>query len=276
MFYIGNLIFLGNYYSAIYNMLQNKQDHMNINWKTTNHITKIDPAKSFPTDIGVLEDTDLVIIGGSDGVTRADTETTIQQIRESFPDLPLVQEPYAPVQISSETTANVDWIIVPVVFNGDRDHFVGNHVRMLSQLGSDLEGLLGQDISVMDVVEKLVPVGYVIQNINSKAATIAGVSEPLSVAQVRGAALATEILYDFPVFYVDYAERFGGTADTVAAATYFEDTALLYSGGIDSAQKATDVLAAGADGVIVDKCFHEDVEAFTRTTRISPSQRTLE
>lgn len=248
---------------------------MNIDWTATSHITKIDPAKPLPADIGILEDTDLVIIGGSNGVTQADTETAIQQVRESFPDLPLVQEPCAPVQISSETIASVDWIIVPVVFNGDRDHFVGNHVRMLSQLGSDIEGLLGQEISVMEVVEKLVPVGYVIQNMNSKAATIAGVSEPLSVAQVRGAALATEILYDFPVFYVDHAEQFGGMADTVAAATSFEDTTLLYGGGIDSAQKAADVLAAGADAVVVNKCFHENTEAFTQTTRISLSQESL-
>lgn len=256
-------------------MLQNKQYYMNIDWMATSHITKIDPAKPLPADIGILEGTDLVIIGGSDGVTQADTHTAIQQVRESFPQLPLIQESYASAQISSETTASVDWIVVPVVFNGDHDHFVGNHVRMLSQLGSDFEGLLGQDVSVLEEVEKLVAVGYVIQNINSKAATNTGVSEPLSVAQVRGAALATEIFYDFPVFYIDHAEQFGGTADIVAAASYFEDTALLYGGGIDSAQKAADLLAAGADAVVVNKCFHEDAEAFTQTTRISPSQRTL-
>ncbi|ADJ13893.1 geranylgeranylglyceryl/heptaprenylglyceryl phosphate synthase [Halalkalicoccus jeotgali] len=245
---------------------------MNIDWASTSHMTEIDPTKPLPADIGILEETDLVIIGGSDGVTQTATDNVVQQVRGSFPDLPLVQEPYASAQISGETTASVDWIVVPVVFNGDRDHFVGNHVRMLSQLGSDLEALLGQDVSVMDVVEKLVPVGYVIQNTNSKAASIAGVSDSLSVAQVRGAALATEIFYDFPIFHVDYAGMFGGTADTTAAATYFEDTALLYSGGIDSAQKATDVLAAGADAIVVNECFHENVDAFTQTTRISPSQ----
>lgn len=252
-------------------MLQNEGYHMNIDWTRTSHITKIDPAKPLPADIGILEGTDLVIIGGSDGVTQADTHTAIQQVRESFPDLPLVQEPYASTQISSETTASVDWIIVPVVFNGDHDHFVGNHVRMLSQLGSNFEGLLGQDVSVLEVVEKLVAVGYVIQNVNSNAASITGVSKPFSVAQVRGAALATEIFYDFPVFYVDHAEQFGGTTDTIAASTYFEDTALLYRGGIDSTQKAANVLAAGADAIVVNKCFHEDTEAFTQTTRISPS-----
>lgn len=249
---------------------------MEIDWTTITHITRINPAKPLPADIEDLKHTDLVIIGGSNEVTEADTYTALQQVIGSFPELPLIQEPYASAQISSEMIASVDWIVMPVVFNGDWDHFVGNHLRMLSQLSWNFEGLLGQDISISKVLKNLIPVGYIIQNMDSNAATVAGVSEPLSVAEIQGAALATEILYDFPVLYVDYSKQFGETEDIAAAATYLEDTMLLYGGGIDSTQKAANVLAAGADAVVIDDCFHEDIDEYAQTTRLSSFQESPE
>lgn len=244
---------------------------MDLDWTNVTHITKIDPAKSFPADIEALEHTDLVIVGGSDGVTEANTLEAIQRVKESFPKHQLVQEPYTSNQVSMETIGIVDLVTVPAIFNGDRDHFVGKHLEMFSQLGSDLEGLLGQDVSISAVVDNLAAVGYVIQNTDSKAATVSGVSESLSVEQIRGAALATEVFYDFPVFYVEYSGQFGGTADVEAAASYLEDTVLLYGGGIDSAQKVSDVLAAGADAVVVGNCFHNDIKKFVQTTQIPSS-----
>lgn len=245
---------------------------MELDWANITHITKIDPAKTLPTDIGVLENTDLVIVGGSDGVTETNTLEAIQRVKESFPELQLIQEPYTSDQVSIETIVTVDWVAVPAIFNGDRDHFVGKHLEMFTRLGSDLEGLLDQGISVSTVVDTLAAVGYVVQNADSKAAAVAGVSESLSVEQVRGAALATEAFYDFPVFYVEHSGQFGGTDDVEAAAAYLEDTVLLYGGGISSAQQASNVLMAGADAVVVGNCFHDDPDTFVQTTRLSSTR----
>ena len=121
-----------------------------------------------------------------------------------------------------------------------------------------------------EVTNKICAVGYVVQNIESKAASVAGVTEPLSIGEVRGAALATEIFYDFPLFYVEHSGQFGETGVMNAAASMLDETGLLYGGGIDSAQKANAVLAAGADAIVVGDCFHNDREAYLQTTRLDP------
>lgn len=74
--------------------------------------------------------------------------------------------------------------------------------------------------------------------------------------------------YDFPLFYIEYSGQFGETADVHAAATALDETRLLYGGGIDSAQKATQVLDAGTDAVVVGDCFHEDSKAYLKTTQV--------
>lgn len=241
---------------------------MTIKWPSITHITKIDPAKPLPTDLGILESTDLVIIGGSDSVTEENTLRTIQRIEESVPRVPLVQEPYAAQHVSVETITAVDQIAVPAVYNGDHAHFVGKHLQMFTQLSSGFGELLGQGRLMAEVTDKIYAVGYVVQNIESQAANVAGVTEPLSIGEVQGAALATEIFYDFPLFYVEYSGQFGGTAVVDAAASVLDETRLLYGGGIDSTQKANAVLAAGADAVVVGDCFHEDREAYFQTTHV--------
>lgn len=139
---------------------------------------------------------------------------------------------------------------------------------MFTQLSSDFEGLLGQNGSMAGVADKICAVGYVIQNVDSHAASTAGVTEPLSIEEIRGAALATEVFYNFPLFYVEYSSQFGGTAAVDAAATVLDETHLLYGGGIDSAQKANAVLESGADAIVVGDCFHEDREAYRQTIRV--------
>ena len=243
---------------------------MTIEWPAITHITKIDPAKPLPADLGVLEHTDLVIVGGSDDVTEENALTTIQKVVDSVPEIPVLQEPYSSQHVSVETIAAVDQLFVPAIYNGDQTHFVGKHLQMFTQLSSDFEGLLGQSGSMASVAEKVCAVGYVIQNADSRAASTAGVTESLSLEEVRGAALATEVFYDFPLFYVEYSGQFGDTAAVEAAATVLDETYLLYGGGIDSAQKANAVLDSGADAIVVGDCFHENREAYRQTTRVDP------
>ncbi|ELY41753.1 geranylgeranylglyceryl phosphate synthase-like protein [Halalkalicoccus jeotgali B3] len=180
----------------------------------------------------------------------------------------MLQEPYSSQQVSVETIAAIDQLFVPAIYNGDHAHFVGKHLQMFTQLSSDFEGLLGQSESLASVAETICAVGYVIQNVDSHAASTAGVTAPLSLNEIRGAALATEVFYDFPLFYVEYSGQFGGTAAVNAVATVLSETYLLYGGGIDSAQKANAVLSSGADAIVVGDCFHEDREAYRQTTRV--------
>ncbi|UHH13746.1 heptaprenylglyceryl phosphate synthase [Halobacterium litoreum] len=240
-------------------------------------MTKVDPAEDLPADLSVLGHTDLVIVGGSDGVTEANSLDAIERIAESC-DVPVFQEPYSASHVSSDTIDAADFLSIPAVYNGDRANFVAKHVEFFAEAGKKPEELLGASIPVVgdliaskgreavaDLTENVLAEGYVVQNLDSKAAAESGVDRTYSPDEVAGAALATESFYDFPIFYVEYSGTYGGPEDVEAAAQYLEDTALLYGGGIQSHEQTTEILDAGADAVVVGDCFHDDPAQFLDT-----------
>ena len=251
---------------------------MDVDWRGIDHVTKVDPAKSLPADPSILAGTDLVMVGGSDGVTDANTLEAVDAIREAAPDVPIFQEPYDDAQVTLETVDAIDAMAIPAVYNGDSDHFVGKHLGMYTELATQPASILGAGLplvgsvieskgraAVAEITEKIVPEGYVIQNLDSAAAVTAGVSEVFSTDQVAGAALATETFYDFPIFYVEYSGTYGGPEDVAAAADQLEETVLLYGGGIDTREKAREILEAGADAIVVGDCYHDDPDRFVET-----------
>ncbi|WP_247730560.1 heptaprenylglyceryl phosphate synthase [Halovivax limisalsi] len=252
---------------------------MHLDWSGIDHVTKVDPEKPMPADpASLLAATDLVMVGGSDGVTESNTLETIEAVRDAAPDVPIFQEPYDAAQVTKATVDAVDVLSVPAVYNGDLDHFVGKHLSMFGELANKPSSLLGTSLPVVgnvieskgeavvaELAEKIVGEGYVIQHVDSEAARTAGVSTPFSTADVAGAALATEAFYDFPIFYVEYSGTYGGPEDVAAAANQLEETVLLYGGGIDSREKADEILEAGADAIVVGDCFHDDREKFRET-----------
>ncbi|WP_137289807.1 heptaprenylglyceryl phosphate synthase [Natronorubrum halophilum] len=251
---------------------------MDIDWDGITHVTKVDPAKPLPSDLTVLSGTDLVIVGGSDDVTEANTLEAIRAMKERFPELPVFQEPYSSAHVSRETIEAADYLSIPAVYNGDREHFVGKHVDLFTQVGRKPGELIGSSLPIVgdliaskgidaisELATNLIGEGYVVQHLESAAATTSGVDTTYTPEQVAGAALATETFYGFPIFYVEYSGTYGGPEDVAAAARYLEETTLLYGGGIDSQQKATEILEAGADAVVVGDCFHDDPETFRDT-----------
>ncbi|WP_254864647.1 heptaprenylglyceryl phosphate synthase [Halovivax gelatinilyticus] len=252
---------------------------MQLDWTGIDHVTKVDPEKPMPADpSSLLSATDLVMVGGSDGVTEANTLEAIEAVREAAPDVPIFQEPYDAAQVTKDTIDAVDVLSVPAVYNGDMDHFVGKHLSMFAKLASKPSSVLGTSLPVVgsvieskgeeiaaELTEKIVGEGYVIQHVDSAAAQTAGVREPFSTDEVAGAALATETFYDFPIFYVEYSGTYGGPEDVEAAANQLEETVLLYGGGIDSQEKAEEILDAGADAIVVGDCFHDDPAKFEST-----------
>ncbi|MDG5759147.1 heptaprenylglyceryl phosphate synthase [Natronococcus sp. A-GB1] len=251
---------------------------MNVDWDGITHVTKVDPAKSLPSDLGVLEGTDLVLVGGSDGVTESNSLEAIERVTDVLSEIPIFQEPYSSSHVSRETIEAADAVSIPAVYNGDRDHFVGKHVELFTEVGQKPDELLGSSVPlvgdliaskgvevVAELADKLVGEGYVVQHLESTAAAVSGVDTAYSPDEVAGAALATEVFYDFPIFYVEYSGTYGGPDDVEAAARYLEETALFYGGGIDSSEKASEILEAGADAIVVGDCFHDEPETFRET-----------
>lgn len=251
---------------------------MDIDWDECSHITKVDPAKSLPSNLEILRETDLVMVGGSDDVTEDNTLEAIRSITDAAPDIPVFQEPYDASHVSTETIDRADYLSVPAVYNGDWDHFVGKHVDLFTEIGQKPSETFGSSVplvgdvikskgidAIADLVTKLVGEGYVVQHLDSAAAEVSGVDAVYTPEEVAGAALATEAFYGFPIFYVEYSGTYGGPKDVEAAATYLSETTLLYGGGIDSHEKTTEILEAGADAVVVGDCFHEDPETYLET-----------
>jgi phosphoglycerol geranylgeranyltransferase len=251
---------------------------MSLDWAGIDHVTKVDPAKSLPDDLGILGETDLVLAGGSDDVTEANTLETIERITSAHPDLPVLQEPYSGSHVTSETVDAADHLAIPAVFNGDRSNFVSKHVEFFAEAAQKPEQVTGASIplvgnviesrgrdAVKDLSEQVLAEGYVVQNVDSKAATESGVDRAFTPEEVAGAALATESFYDFPIFYVEYSGTYGGPEDVAAAATYLEETALVYGGGITTNEQTHEILDAGADAVVVGDCFHEAPAQFRDT-----------
>jgi len=251
---------------------------MPIDWAGVDHVTKVDPAKAMPDRPEAIRATDLVLVGGSDDVTAANTLTAVDRLREVAPDLPVLQEPYDGSQVTRETVEAVDAVAVAAIFNGDREHFHGKHLDFFADLARAPREVTGAGVPLIGglveakgheavdaITEKLVPEGYVIQNPDSAAARQTNAETPLDADGVAGAALATETFYDFPVFYVEYSGTYGGPADVAAAAEQLEETTLLYGGGIDDAAKAAEILDAGADAIVVGDVFHDDVDRFLQT-----------
>jgi len=251
---------------------------MPIDWDDIAHVTKVDPAEPLPEDSDVLDHTDLVIVGGSDGVTAENSSTAVEHIRDSVPGTPVFQEPYSASHVSGDTLDAVDYLSIPAVYNGDRENFVAKHVDFFTEVGSKPDDAIGTGLpivgdliadrgrqAVTDVAEKLVGEGYVIQNLDSKAAAVSGVDTTYSAEEVAGAALATESFYGFPIFYLEYSGTYGGPRDVEAAAKYLDDTALLYGGGIRTRRQTREILDAGADAVVVGDCFHDDPDQFLQT-----------
>nr|WP_049907574.1 heptaprenylglyceryl phosphate synthase [Haloferax elongans] len=251
---------------------------VSFDWGNVTHITKVDPAKEFPDDASVLGHTDAVIVGGSDGVTEENCLDAIERVRSEFPNLPLFQEPNSSDHVSKETIEAVDYLLVPAVYNGDKGNFVGKHVDFFTEIGAKPDEMIGSGVPlvgglvaskgrevVAELAEKVVGEGYVIQNLDSKAAAETNVETTFTPEEVAGAALATESFYQFPMFYIEYSGTYGGPEDVAAAAQYLDDTALVYGGGIKRRQQTDEILDAGADAVIVGDCFHEDTERYRQT-----------
>ncbi|MFC6954295.1 heptaprenylglyceryl phosphate synthase [Halorubellus litoreus] len=251
---------------------------MSVDLDAVSHVTKVDPAEPLPGDLSILERTDLVIVGGSDGVTESNSLSAIERINDEVAGVPVFQEPYSSSHVSRETVDAADRLAVPAVFNGDRENFVAKHVDFFAEAAAKPAEAMASKVpllggvveskgreAVAEMAADVIGEGYVVQNLDSKAAGESGVTRTYSTDEVAGAALATESFYGFPIFYVEYSGTYGGPADVEAAAQYLDDTTLFYGGGIRSAEQTAEILDAGADAVVVGDCFHDDPEGFRDT-----------
>jgi putative glycerol-1-phosphate prenyltransferase len=123
----------------------------------------------------------------------------------------------------------------------------GRHREALKQFGKMLPW------------ESLVPEGYVVLNPDSTVAKLTHADANLGRHDVVACANLTEKLFRLPVCYLEYSGTFGDMDLVRQVRDNLEETQLFYGGGINSADKARQALAA-ADTIIVGNIIYEDIE----------------
>ena len=243
------------------------------------HVTKIDPEpdKRLPLLYPLyLKHTDAVSVGGSSNVTAANSEATFTLLELVEPVV--FHEPSEARHVTDETRSKAAFLAIPEVLNGDVEALVGTLGEGITYLNDEmipsmLEDKLPAWVNVLPS-DKLVDLitswllssavfeAYIIQNPESAAARRGGVSseDVLGAEKARERAMVADRHLKSEVVYIEYSGTYGGeeaTAVIKAAADDLIRSRLWYGGGIDDRDKTKEILAAGADTVVVGDIFHQ-------------------
>jgi phosphoglycerol geranylgeranyltransferase len=241
------------------------------------HVTKVDPEedKKLPLLYPLyLRHTGAVSVGGSADVTATNTEETFELLAPS--SVPVFHEPSGPRHVTPRTREQADLLAIPEVLNGDSESLVGQlgegaeYMRdemVPEMLGEKLPWCPGfvadalADFATSWLLADAVFEAYVIQNPDSAAAREANVAESdlLTPREAKQRSMAAERHLESELVYLEYSGTYGGdeAAETLdAISDGLTWSRLWYGGGIDSRERAEEMLDAGADTVVVGDAFH--------------------
>ncbi len=222
-------------------------DHLE--WR---HVFKLDPAKDITDEAleKICESgTDVIIVGGTDGVTLDGVLDLLVRVRRF--EVPIALE----ISAIDSVTPGYDYYFIPTVLNSDDPKWIKNlHHEAIKEYG---------DIMVWD---ELVAEGYCILNPNCKVAEVTNAKTDLSIDDVVAYARMAENFFKLPVFYVEYSGTYGDIEVVSAVKNELKNTRLFYGGGITSAQQAAE-MAKYADTVVVGNIIYEDLKAALATVK---------
>lgn len=214
------------------------------------HVFKLDPDKEISDehlDRICTSGTDAIVVGGSTGVTFDNTIDLLARVRRY--ELPCVSE----ISTIEAVVPGFDLYLIPVVLNSRQGQWItGRHREALKQFGKMLPW------------ESLVPEGYVVLNEDSTVARLTQADANLDRQDVIACANLSEKLFRLPVCYLEYSGKFGDMDLVREVRDTLEESQLFYGGGIDSAERARQALAA-ADTIVVGNIIYEDIERALET-----------
>ncbi|GIQ67134.1 heptaprenylglyceryl phosphate synthase [Paenibacillus cisolokensis] len=208
------------------------------------HVFKLDPDKTISD--GALRaicrsGTDAIIVGGSSGVTFANTAELLARIRRH--DVECVLE----LTSADSAVPGFDGYFIPMVLNA-----------------ATVEWLCGRQLQAIRDYGELIPwertaaSGYIILNPDATAAKVSGARPLTDAADVLACVRLADRLMRLPVIYLEYSGRYGDM-DLVGKATRTVTVSrLFYGGGIDDAAKAA-LAARSAHTVVVGNVIYEDL-----------------
>lgn len=224
------------------------------------HVFKLDPDRELgETELEAVcrSGTDAILVGGSTGVTYANTVDLLSRVRRY--NVPVALE----VSELEAAVPGFDLYMIPMVLNSpDTAWILGHHRRAIERFGS----LIPWDLLLTE--------GYIVLNGDSSVARLTEADSSLSGDGAAAYAQIADKLMQLPVVYLEYSGMFGDMEKVRTVRETVQYSQLFYGGGITSVAEAEQA-AALCDTVVVGNIIYRDVkqalltvEAVKRTEQI--------
>jgi phosphoglycerol geranylgeranyltransferase len=221
-------------------------------WKDWVHVTKLDPDKQLkPGDIDAIaaSGTDALMLSGTLNVTHENLAMLQRQLKNY--DLPLVMEPAGPDAVLMQ---GIDYVFVPSVMNTtDVAWLVGKHWAWVQQQKAKIPW------------EYIVPEAYIVLNPDSSVGKVTKSVCNLGMDEVAAYVTVADRYFHFPVVYIEYSGMYGNPAVVKAASEAIDRSILYYGGGINSAEKASE-MSKYADTIVVGNAVYDQGAAVLKAT----------
>lgn len=218
--------------------------------KQWRHVFKLDPDREITDeelDLVCMSGTDAIIVGGSSGITYENTVDLMSRVRRY--ELPCVLE----VSDLEAVVPGFDGYLIPMVLNAtDSKWMIGHHQQAIERYGY----LIPWDLLIAE--------GYIVLNANSTVARLTGADTDLTTGAAVAYAQAAERLLNLPIVYMEYSGTFGDMELVGETHRQLERAHLIYGGGIDDPEKATQA-AKVADTVVVGNIVYSDLNKALET-----------